>query len=400
LAGPYAGDLLPAQIAFSNSGDAAVAFALYNPDFPQRSQALVSGRTAAGKLTRPRRVPNAQEVVALAYDGSALELLTGSSPNQFFCCSRAQAISLVKGRFRQKRTLASDLNGAALGGLVALPGSRMLAAVASGAGVWVALSPAVGRFPFTRRLTSSNVAPQMLATAGLPRGRTAVAWTETSAAVANVPANTIFLATGTAKRAPRFAYMAAAAPADHGIDELALAGSTTGPTAAWTESWYDRGGTYHSEAVVADLTRRPPPTRAFNTPGQLASGIALASDAKGDQVLVWKTCDALAVCSVRATSRAAGRRFGSPRRLGFIDPGEDPAAAVAPNGDALVGWVGRGRVLVAGRHGARSSFGAPRALSATTAASNLTLAFGPSNQALVAWTQGVAAPRLLAAFHP
>jgi hypothetical protein len=117
-------------------------------------------------------------------------------------------------------------------------------------------------------------------------------------------------------------------------------------------------------------------------------------------VLVWKTCDELAVCSVRATSRAARGRFSFPQRLGFIDAGEDPAAAVAPNGDALVGWAGRGRVLVASRHGVRSRFGAPRTLAATTAASEVTLAYGPAGQALAVWTQGVAAPRLFAAFHP
>jgi hypothetical protein len=152
--------------------------------------------------------------------------------------------------------------------------------------------------------------------------------------------------------------------------------------------------------MVADLAGPRAHPRTFSTPGQLASGIDLAADAKGDQVLVWKTCDELGLCSVRAASRAAGKRFGTPQRLGQIDPGEVPAAAVAPSGDALVGWAVGGRVLASTRHGARGRFGAPRTLAAADTASSVAVALGPAGQALVAWTQGVAAPRLFAAFHP
>jgi hypothetical protein len=400
LSAASTGDILPAQIAFAPSGEAAVAFGRFNPDFPERSRALLVTRSPVGKVSRPRAVPNAQEVLALAYDGSALELLRGASTTGFFCCNTAGALRFVKGAFRHPRTLVSDVNGAALGGLVALPGSKMLAAIASGAGVWVAPSPGSGRFPFTRRLTSSSASPQTLAVAGLPHGRTAVAWTQTPASQANVPASTIYIATGTAKRAPRARRLAAAAPAGHAIDELALAGGTAGPTGAWIESWTDRAGAYHAQTVVADLGGLHAHQRTFSTPAQLASGIALAADAKGDQVLVWKTCDELGLCSVRAASRAAGKRFGTPQRLGQTDPGEVPAAAVAPNGDALVGWAMGNRVLAATRHGARGRFGAPRTLAASGSVSNVAVALGPTGQALVAWTQGVAAPRLFAAFHP
>jgi hypothetical protein len=399
LAGPYAGDIAPAQVAFGPSGEATAAFALFDPDFPQRSEALVSVRAPNGKLARPRRVPNAQEVLALAYDGGALTLLTGTSASQFSCCGSARARTFGGGGFSRGRTLVRGLNGAALGALVALPGTRVLAAIASGAGVWVAQSPAVGRFAPARKLTSSNSSPQSLAAAALPKGRSAVAWTEPVGTLPNVPASAIFFATGTAQTAPRVRRLAATAPPGHGIDELDLAGGSAGPTGAWIESWYDRTGTYHSEAAVTDLTSRGR-ARTFEVAGQLASGITLAADAKGDQVLAWKTCDELGSCSVRAISRAAGKRFGTPQRLGAIDTGEEPAAAVAPSGRALVGWVAGGRVLVAGRAGPAARFGRPATISSVPSAYALTLAFGPSGQSLAVWTQGTAAPRLIAAYHP
>jgi hypothetical protein len=398
LAGPYAEDIAPPQLAFGPGGEAAVGFALFNPDFPGHSEALISTRAPNGKLARPRKVPKAQEVLALAYDGSALELLIGSSPARFTCCSRARAVTFGGGKFTNQRTLVSNVNGAALGALVPLRGTRMLAAVASGAGVWVAASPAVGRFGAARKLTSSISSAQSLSATALSKDGSAVAWTEPAGALANVPAVSIFLATGSAKAAPRGRRLAATAPPGHAIDELDLTGGSAGPTAAWIESWYDSAGAYHAEAALADLVSRPR-ARRFEVPGQVASGLALAADAKGDQVLTWKTCDELGVCSVRAVSRAAGRRSGAPQRLGAIDTGEEPAVTVGPNGQALVGWVSGGHVLVAERGSAGGRFGRAATISSVPPAYDLTLAFGPSGQALAVWTQGTAAPRLLAAFH-
>jgi hypothetical protein len=215
----------------------------------------------------------------------------------------------------------------------------------------------------------------------------------------NVPASGIFLATGSAQRAPRRAVLALTAPQGHGIDELALAGGSRGPTVAWTESWSDSAGNYHSEAVVSDLTGSVRP-RTFEVPGELASGLVLASNAHGDQVLVWKTCDALGSCSVRALSRATGHRFGAPARLGAIDVSQVPSAAVAPNGEALVAWITGGHVVVEDRRSAFSGFGPPTTVASTTSGSDPAVAFGPGGQALAAWTQGMAAPTLMAAFHP
>jgi hypothetical protein len=375
-----------------------VAFGLYNIDFPDRSFGLVATRSPKGKLSRARPVPGSQEVLALAYDGHALQLLTATSARGVACCSTARALTLTTGRWGHQRTLLSDLNGAALGSLVALPKSHMLAAIASGAATWVAQAQAVGRFRPPHQLTSASFSPQTVAGAALSKGRSAVAWTETAASFANVPASGVYLATGTSKHPPRFGRLALSVPSGHGIDELALAGGTAGPTAGWTESWFDRFGTYRAEVAVADLSGRVR-ARTFYVTGQLASGVTLAADAKGDQVLAWKTCDPVGGCSVRAVSRAASHRFGSPRRLGGIDTGEDPAAAVAPNGEALVGWVNGGHVLVADRRTAGGRFGGALTLSRSTGASSLALAFGPSGQALVAWVQGVVTPSVRAAFR-
>jgi hypothetical protein len=227
-----------------------------------------------------------------------------------------------------------------------------------------------------------------------------VAWTATSSADPNTPATAIFLATGTGKRAPQSARLAVSAPTGHGIDELGLAGGGSKPTAAWTESWVDRIGNYQSLLAVADLKNSRPAARTFRVPGQLASGVTLVADGKGDQVLAWETCDELGTCSVRIASRAAGHRFGVPQRLGSADPGEPPAAAISADGEALVAWVSGGRVLAADRRQANTRFGAPRTLARTTQASEVAVGFGPTGQALAAWVQGLAAPLLRGAFLP
>lgn len=398
VAGPYEADLLAPQIAFSPAGAAAVGFGVFNEDFPSDSRAVISTRAADGAIGGPRRVPSAEELLSLGFDGSALELLTGDAPAGITCCYSAGTVTFARGRFTHRQTLLDSLDGAALGGLVGLPHTRMLGSVETAAGVWVAQSPALGRFRSSRRLTKSTSAPQALAVAALRHGRSAVAWTEASAADPNVPAGAIFLATGTAQHAPTAAHLALTAPAGHGIDELALAGGATGPTAAWIDSWYDSAGNYHSQAAVAQLKGRPV-ARTFPVARQLASGLSLAVNAADDQVLAWKTCDELASCTVWAVGRAAGRSFGTPQLLGSVDPGEAPAAAVAPDGRALVAWVTGGQVRVAGRPSTHSRFGAPATLSRATYGSSVEVAFGPADQALVAWIEGIAKPRLMGAFR-
>ncbi len=399
LAGPYSNDLLAPQIAFSSTGEATIGFGVIDQDFPWISRAVLVTRSAGGGLSGPRRVPNAKELLALAYDGSTLELLTGTGPSGLTCCGSAWTAAFAHRRFGHLAPLVTGLENAASGGLAALAKTRMLAAVASVTGVWVAQSPAPGRFRANRRLTASTAVPQALAVAAVRGGRSAVAWTATTSSDPNKPAGAIFLATGSGQRAPSSARLAYSAPAGRGIEELALAGGSAGPTAGWTEGWYDRAGAYHSEAAVGDLGGGTA-ARTFQVPGQLASGLTIAADARGDEVLAWKTCDELGTCSVRAVSRAAGRRFGAPQRLGSADPGEAPAAAVAPDGEALVAWISGGHALVADRPRAGGRFGAPHTLSGSTEGSDVTVAFGPGGQALAAWTQGIATPSLLGAYLP
>jgi hypothetical protein len=344
-------------------------------------------------------VPNAKEILGLAYDGPALELLTGASPSNVTCCGSAWWVKFAHRKFGGLRPLVSDIQGATFGGLIELPKTRMLAAIATADGVWVDQALGPGRFRGSRVLTPVSISPQALASAPLRGGRSAVAWSATSSEDPNTPANSIFLATGTGQRAPQSARLALTAPSGHGIDELGLAGGAGGPTAAWTESWFDRAGNYHSEVAVADFHGRPV-ARRFQVAGRLASGLTLVGDAKGDEVVAWKTCDVLGTCTVRAASRPAGKRFGAPQRLGLVDPGEAPAAAVSSSGEALVAWISGGRVLVADRRHATGRFGSPVTVARTTQASEVAVAFGSTGQALAAWAQGLVTPALRGAFLP
>jgi hypothetical protein len=399
LAGPYRDDILPARIAFSPAGEAAVAFGVVNEDAPQVSAAFLTTRSPDGRLAKPRRVPRAQQILDLAYAGAALQLLAGNSSARFSCCSGARTVTFAGGRFGGARLLIGGLDGAALGNLVTLPAGRMLAAIATGGGVWVAQSSGGGRFGRAHRLTSRSASPQVLEAAAQANGRSAVAWAQPTGSLPNAPASAVFLASGSAQRAPGSGRLVVTAPAGHTIDELDLAAASRAPTAAWIDSWYDSGGNYRSQAVVADLAGRVR-ARTFSIPGQVAAGVTLAANVRGEQVVAWKTCDVFASCSVRAASRGAGGRFGTPQRLGTIDASQAPAAAVAPDGKALVGWISGGHVLFAGRPSAGGRFGSPTTVSSTTQGYDLTVAFGPASHALAAWTEGTLAPRVVGAFHP
>jgi hypothetical protein len=400
LAGPYGDDLLPPQIAFSPQGDATVGFGVFNEQYPWISRGVITTRAASGKISGPRPVPNAKEILSLSYDGQALELLTGASPANVTCCGSAWGVQLAHGKFGGLTQLVSDIQGATFGGLVGFPKTRMLAAIATDAGVWVDQSLAPGRFRGSRVLTPVIISPQALASAPLRGGRSALAWTATSSADPNTPASAIFLATGTPQRAPQSARLAVRAPSGYGIDELGLAGGAGGPTGAWTESWVDRSGNYHSQVAVADLKNARPVARTLPVAGQLASGLTLVADARGDELLAWETCDVLGTCSVRAASRSAGHRFGAPQRLGSVDPGEAPAAALSPSGEALVAWISGGRVVAADRRRTGGRLGPPVTVAKTTEGSSVTVAFGPGGQALAAWAQGIATPMLRGAFLP
>jgi hypothetical protein len=204
------------------------------------------------------------------------------------------------------------------------------------------------------------------------------------------------IARGSPTAAPHSPHAAVTVRSGHEIDELAVAGGSAAGTAAYVESWFDRAGAFRSQAVVADLVRGAR-RRAFAVVGGLAAGVSLAADARGDLVLAWKTCDQLGACRVRVAARPADKGFSAPVGLGRIDPSQSPVAAVAPSGEALVGWVSGGHVFAADQSRAGVRFGPVERVSATNYAADLTIAFARGAGALAAWTQGTLNTSVMAA---
>ncbi len=387
-------DVLAPQLAFSPSGAAAAAFGLQDVDVPGSSRAYLTVRTARGGVGRSRPIAGADEILALAYDGGALVLLTGASPPNQACCSSAQAVAVG----RRSRTLVAGLAGATQGQLLTLGGGRMLAAIATGRGVWVAQSRHEDGFARPRRLSGTAQMPQSLAAAALAGGHSIVAWTAaTGAAGANDPRQ-IYVAAGSRTAAPRRARTAVTVPAGHRIDELGASPSAAGATLAWIESWYDRKGNYHSQVKATDVGAHAA-IRTLSPGNRLASGLAFAGDAAGSQALAWQSCRGETSCTTQAATRAASGRFGPARTLGAMDASQAPAVAVGPHGQVLVAWVRGGRPLAAAAPGPGRGFGAPATLSTTTFALDLTVAFGPRRTALAAWSQGTLNPSVVGAAY-
>lgn len=383
LAGPFSLGVLPAQIGFAPSGQAAVAFSVQEENHPATERSFIVLRSASGRLTKARRVP-ASQIMDLAFTGPRLDLLAGRSRRGKLCCSSADLLSLSARGFGRAKRVVDNLTGAAIGGLVALPGGRLLAAVATAQGVWVSQRAGKRAFGSASRLTVPEAVPQTLATASVGRGRTIVAWTAAFGQPALAPAGAIFDATGTGRRAPSRARETYVAPAGHEIDELSLGGTT----AAWIESWYDAKGVYHSEPMLANLAVASGRVRPLSFPvaDQTASGLSFASNAAGARVLAWRACPRQGACSVRAVV-GAHKRFSKPLDLGPIDSSQTPAATISSGGQALVSWVNRGHVLAATRRRRARGFDRPQTVSATNLASDVTVEFGPESFALAVWTQ-------------
>ena len=403
LAGPLPVDLLPAELAFAPTGQVAVGFGAQDEDNPSDSQALMVTRSARGQTGKVHTVSGAQQILDLAYDGSALKLLTASSPSGQSCCTTAQAVSLAGGH-TSAQTISGAIFGATVGRLLVFARHVTVVALGSMNGVWVQRSPAAGgRAPGpARRLTAATDQPTTLTAAALSRGRSLVAWTANAGPAAPGP-RALVVARGSQTSAPQSPRTALRVPANHEIDELDAAGGsqvkTGGPaegTVAYVESWFDRAGAFHAQVAAADL-KAPVRPRAFPIAGRLASGVSLASDARGDQVLAWKACDSFGGCRAEAVGRAAGRRFGAVTGLGAVDASESPVAAVAPNGEAVVGWVANGHVFAAEQPRPGARFAPVHRVSATNYATGLTLAFAPRGGALAAWTQGTLNSSVMAA---
>ena len=399
LAGPYSLDVQPAQLAFSSSGQAAIAFGVQNEDHPSTSQAYEMSRAPSGRTVKARPVASSREALALTYNGKDLSLLTGAASGTQLCCSAARLVKVQKGKPGQ-RVITTKLVGSAVGHLLPLPKGRLLSAIATTEGVWVELASPKGKPAPARMLTPKPAVPQTLSATALQGNRTLVGWTAAAAQPATAPPPGIVVAEGAATRAPHGPHVALRVAAGHQIDELALGRGRSGPTAAWVESFYDAAGLLHSQVSVADLTRSPR-AKTFAIEGQLASGVSLAANSAGAQLLAWKVCDVSGSCSVEAVTRDSGKRFGSPVRLGPADASQLPIAAISPRGLGLVGWIDRGHVIASARGAGARRFASAREVSATNFAADLTLGFGPSNTALAVWTQGTLAQSVMGAqFKP
>jgi hypothetical protein len=185
-------------------------------------------------------------------------------------------------------------------------------------------------------------------------------------------------------------------PAGKGIDELAIAPARAGATVAWTESWFDAAGAFHSVVMVHDLRHQA--MVQVSSVNVLASGLSFAGDAPGDQVLAWDACSPTGTCSVQASVRPAGGRFGAPQTLSASDPIEAPAAAIAADGKALVAWIRGGDVVATARSLRARRFEPARTVSNAGDDSALSVGFAPGGSAIAAWTEGAATPELSAAF--
>jgi hypothetical protein len=400
FAAPGSLDYLPPQLAFSQAGAAAAAFGVEDVDSPGVSQAYLTSRSLRGAVGRPRTISGAQQILALAFDGGALQLLTGTSPRGQTCCSSAQASQLsAGGRLGRPRTLVGGLTGTTLGRLLTLGDGQMLAAVATERGVWVVQSARANRFGAQHRLTNVTQSPVSMSAAWLGGTSTIVAWTAATGTAGASDPRSIYVATGSGQSAPRRVRTAVTVASGHRIDELAVARRGASATLAWIESWYDSSGTYHAQVKAADLAAQPL-IRAISPGNRLASGLSFAADAAGDQGLAWESCTTQASCTVGAAARGVHSTFGTSATLGATDAAQTPAVAVGTSGRVLIGWVRGGQpVAAAGSAGSRR-FGVPVVLSASTFAFDVTIGFGPGRDALAAWTQGTLNPSVVgAAFH-
>jgi hypothetical protein len=393
-------DVVPPVLAISGSGAAAAAFGIQDVDSPGVSQGYVTLRPAHGAPGNPIAVPGSQRILAAAYDGGSLELLTGAvTRSDQTCCSSAQAVQVSGGgRAARPRTLVGGLTGAAQGRLLTLRNGSMLAAVATERGVWVIQSAKANRFGRQHLLTHGGQMPEALDAAWLGAENTIVAWTSAKGVAGQAAPRSISYALGSRAKPPHGVKTAVTVPAGHRVDELGVAPRHGGATAAWVESWFDKRNTYHSVVRAMDIAPHAT-ARDLSAANRLASGLSFAGDQAGDQEIGWESCTFQAACQTEADGRGAKGSFGAVRTLGAIDPSQEPDVAVGPRGQVLVGWVRGGRPVAATASSAGGRFGGPVTLSSTTFALDLTVAFGAAGAGAVAWTQGTLNPSVVGAAY-
>ena len=108
LVAPGSLDYLPTQLAVSASGSAA-GYAVQDVDTPGSAQAYLVLRSPGGGVGPPQVIPGAREILALAYSGRGLELLTGSSPAGLDCCSSTQAVAVAGARQSSSSNSSSNM---------------------------------------------------------------------------------------------------------------------------------------------------------------------------------------------------------------------------------------------------------------------------------------------------
>ena len=401
FAAPGTLDVLAPELAFSPGGAAAAAFGIQDVDTPGTAQAYLTLRSAGGGVGSAKPIVGAGAILSMAYDGTSLELLTGTSPakSNLICCSSAEAIQIGPGGAAARpRTLVGGLGGATLGRLVTLADGQMLAAVATERGVWVVQSPKANRFGAQHLLTGGGRMPESLAAAWLGGEKSIVAWSAATGIAGAADPRVISYAEGSRARAPHGVQSAVTVAPGHRIDEVGVAPRAGGATVAWVESWYDKAGAYHSQVEARDIGPHAV-TRSLSPASRLASGLTFAGDVPGDQALTWESCTTGDTCQAQVAVRGASGQFGSPRTLGTIDADQSPALSVGLQGQVLAGWIAGGQPFVAAQSKPGHGFGAPAKLSPSTYAADLAVAVGPHGQGLAAWSQGTLNPSVVGAVN-
>ena len=396
VSAPTSTQILGTQIATSPTGAAAVSFNEVNLEAQGTAGAFVALASPHRAFGAARAVPRTQEILAIAFSGSTLELLTASGPPGQPCCSTAKVVQLRAGSgFARSQTIVTNVGGGATGRLVPLDNGRMLAVIAGPQRLWVTEARGTGRFGAPRGLTRAGSSPAALAVTAIRGGGSAVVWTQGSG-------QNVFGASAGPGATPSRSRTLLTVPPGHAIDNLQLVSRPAGLTLGWTESWNDAAGAYHARAMAADLAGlgQAVRARALSAPGDVASALALAGDATGDEVAAWDVCaPASQVCVVQSSVRVTGgarraRRagwFGSPSGVGQIDPGDSPVDTMAANGATLLGWITGSRVVLASKRPSAAQFGPPRPDSPGLA-DNLALASSPIGAGVAAWSQGTFAP--------
>ena len=168
---------------------------------------------------------------------------------------------------------------------------------------------------------------------------------------------------------------------------------------AWVESWYDRGGAFHSQVRAADVAAHPG-VRNLSPSDPPASGLAFAADAAGDQGIAWKVCRQDGSCTAQVAMRGAKASFGASQlvRARSTRPRRRPWRSAHGARRSSV-WVRGGHPVAATGAATGGRFGAARALSSTIFAYDLTVAFGSGREALAAWSQGTLNPSVVGAAY-